>query len=313
MSELVTAFAPASIGNVGVGFDMLGLALEGVGDRVSARRVDSPGVSVEKVYGLDGEIHPYLSTDPDHNTASIAAKALWNDYGDGSGVLLNIHKGVPLQSGMGSSAASAVAATVAVNALLGTPLPAEQLLSYALVGEQYASGGLHADNVAPSLLGGMIFCPRVLLPDAIRLPVPKGVSAALIHPELQVNTAHARKKLAKGYSLEQWLSQQGYLGGFIAACASGDIDMIGKTLKDVIIEPQRASAVPCFDAVKEAAERSGALGFSLSGSGPSMFALCRDNDAQNIAMAMQQASRSLGIECQSYVSSMSAPGAYIEE
>lgn len=313
MSELVTAFAPASIGNVGVGFDMLGLALEGVGDRVSARRVDSQGVSVENVYGLDGAIHPYLSTDPDHNTASIAAKALWNDYGDGSGVLLNIHKGVPLQSGMGSSAASAVAATVAVNALLGTPLPAEQLLSYALVGEQYASGGLHADNVAPSLLGGMIFCPRVLLPDAIRLPVPKGVSVALIHPELQVNTAHARKKLAKGYSLEQWLSQQGYLGGFIAACASGDIDMIGRTLKDVIIEPQRASVVPCFDAVKEAADRSGALGFSLSGSGPSMFALCRDNDAQNIAMAMQQASRSLGIECQSYVSSMSAPGAYIEE
>ena len=313
MSELVTAFAPASIGNVGVGFDMLGLALEGVGDRVSAQRVATPGVSVENVYGLDGKIHPYLSNDPDHNTASIAAKALWNDYGDDGGVELNVYKGVPLQSGMGSSAASAVAATVAVNALLGTPLPAEQLLSYALVGEQYASGGLHADNVAPCLLGGMIFCPQVLLPEVIRLPVPKGVSAALIHPELQVNTADARKKLAKGYSLEQWISQQGYMGGFIAACASGDIDMIGKTLKDVIIEPQRSSAVPCFDAVKEAAERGGALGFSLSGSGPSMFALCRDNDAQNIAMAMQQACRAMGIDCQAYVSSMAARGAYIEE
>jgi homoserine kinase len=313
MSELVTAFAPASIGNVAVGFDMLGLALEGVGDRVSARRVATPGICVENVYGLDGEIHPYLSNDPDHNTASIAAKALWNDYGDDSGVQLNVYKGVPLQSGMGSSAASAVAATVAVNALLGTPLPAEDLLRYALVGEQYASGGLHADNVAPSLLGGMIFCPQVLLPEVIRLPVPQGVSAALIHPELQVNTADARKKLAKGYSLEQWLSQQGYMGGFIAACASGDIDMISKTLKDVIIEPQRAAAVSCFDAVKEAAERGGALGFSLSGSGPSLFALCRDNDAQNIAMAMQQACRGLGIDCQAYVSSMSAPGAYIEE
>ncbi len=183
MSELVTAFAPASIGNVAVGFDMLGLALEGVGDRVSARRVASRGVSVENVYGLDGKIHPYLSNDPDHNTASIAAKALWNDYGDDGGVELSVYKGVPLQSGMGSSAASAVAATVAVNALLGTPLPAEQLLSYALVGEQYASGGLHADNVAPSLLGGLIFSPQVLLPEVIRLPVPKGVSAALIHPE----------------------------------------------------------------------------------------------------------------------------------
>ena len=313
MSEQVTAFAPASIGNLAVGFDMLGMALEGIGDRVKARRVDAPGVRVASVYGLGGEPHPYLSTDADHNTASIAAKALWNDYGDDHGVELSVYKGVPLQSGMGSSAASAVAGVVAVNALLGTPLPVEQLLSYALVGEQYASGGLHADNVAPSLLGGMIFCPQVLLPEAVRLPVPKGVSAALVHPELQVNTAHARLKLAKGYTLEQWLSQQGYLGGFIAACASGDIDLISKTLKDVIIEPQRSAAVPCFDAVKEAAERGGALGFSLSGSGPSMFALCQDNYAKNIAVAMEQACRGLGIECQSYVSSMSAPGAHIEE
>jgi homoserine kinase len=158
-----------------------------------------------------------------------------------------------------------------------------------------------------------VFCPEVLLPDVVTLPVPQGVSAALIHPELQVNTAHARQKLAKGYSLEQWLSQQGYLGGFIAACALGDIELIGRTLQDVIIEPQRAAAVPCFSAVKEAAERNGALGFSLSGSGPSLFALCRDQDASNIATAMAQACRAMGIDCQSYVSTMSAPGAFIEE
>jgi homoserine kinase len=313
VSDSVTAFAPASIGNVAVGFDMLGLALTGIGDRVKARRIDGSGVTVANVYGIDGEPHPYLSTDPDHNTASIAAKALWNDYGDDGGVEISIYKGVPLQSGMGSSAASAVAGVVAVNELIGTPLPVEQLLNYALAGEKYASGGLHADNVAPSLIGGLVFCPQVLLPEVVRLPVPKGVSAALIHPELQVNTAHARQKLAKGYSLEQWISQQGYMGGFIAACASGDIELIGKTLKDIIIEPQRKSAVPCFDAVKEAAERGGALGFSLSGSGPSMFALCPDNYAKNIAVAMEQACRGMGIECQSYVSSMSAPGAYIEE
>jgi homoserine kinase len=313
MSDQVTAFAPASIGNLAVGFDMLGLALTGVGDRVKARRTDGPGVTVANVYAQDGEPHPYLSTDPDHNTASIAAKALWNDYGDDGGVEISVYKGVPLQSGMGSSAASAVAAAVAVNELIGTPLPVEQLLSYALAGEEYASGSMHADNVAPSLLGGMVFCPSVLLPQVVRLPVPKGVSAALIHPELQVNTAHARKKLAKGYTLDQWLSQQGYMGGFIAACASGDLDLIGKTLKDVIIEPQRKAAVPCFDAVKEAAERGGALGFSLSGSGPSMFALCPDNYAKNIAVAMEQACRGMGIDCQSYVSTMAAPGAHIEK
>ena len=307
------AFAPASIGNVAVGFDMLGLALEGVGDRVKARRREKPGVTIDTVYGLDGKPHPYLSTDPNHNTASIAAKALWNDYGDGGGIEISVYKGVPLQSGMGSSAASAVAASVAVNALLGTPLPIEALLSYALAGEQYASGSLHADNVAPSLLGGMVFCPPVLWPEVVRLPVPKGVSAALIHPELQVNTAQSRRTLAKAYSMEQWLSQQGYFGGFIAACASGDIELLGKTLKDVIIEPQRASAVPCFAAVKEAAEKSGALGFSLSGSGPSMFALCESNVAARVAIAMEQACRSFGIDCQSYVSSMAAPGAHIQE
>jgi len=312
MGEQVTAFAPASIGNLGVGFDMLGLALADVGDRVLARRQDDPGITVAHVFGLDGEPHPYLSTDPEHNTASLAARALWNDYGDQGGVALSIYKGVPLQSGMGSSAASAVAAAFAVNELLGTPVTTERLLSYALVGEQYASGGLHADNVAPSLLGGLIFCPQVLLPQTVRLPVPRGVSAVLVHPELQVNTAHARAKLAKGYSMEQWLTQQAYLGGFIAACAASDIDLIRRTLKDVIIEPQRTSAVPCFNAVKEAAERSGALGVSLSGSGPSIFALCEDNAAQNMATAMEQACRGLGFDCQSFVSPLNAPGAHLE-
>ena len=311
MNDTVTAFAPASIGNVAVGFDMLGVALAGVGDRVAARRIDEPGIRVAEVRGLNGEIHPYLSTDPDHNTASIAAKALWNDYGDRHGVEIKVFKGVPLQSGMGSSAASAVAATFAVNQLLGTPLPTGKLLSYALAGEQYASGGLHADNVAPSLLGGMIFCPNILLPETVRLPTPEGVSAVLVHPELQVNTAQARRKLAKAYTMEQWLEQQACFGGFVAACASSDIELMRKTLKDVIIEPQRKSAVSCFDAVKEAAERGGAIGCSLSGSGPSMFALIESARASNLATSMEQACRALGIDCQSWVSPLDAPGAHL--
>jgi len=311
MSESVIAFAPASIGNVGVGFDMLGLALESVGDRVAARRTDESGISIAEVRGLDGELHPNLSTDPEHNTASIAAKSLWDDHGDG-GVELKVYKGIPLQSGMGSSAASAVAAAVAVNALLKTPLAVDKLLPYALEGEKYAGGGMHIDNVAPSLLGGMILCPPVLLPDAVRIPVPDGISAVVVHPDLQVNTAQSRESLAKGYSMEQWLSQQGYLAGFIAACITGDIPLIGKTLRDVVIEPQRIAAVPCFGAVKEAAERGGALGVSLSGSGPSIFAICESSVAQNLAMAMELACRGQGIDCQSWVSSMHAPGAHVE-
>ena len=312
MSDWVTAFAPASIGNVAVGFDMLGLSLEGAGDRVLARRSDGDRVTIAEVRGLDGEIHPYLSTDPKSNTASIAAQALWDAHGDGGGIELQVHKGVPLQSGMGSSAASAVAAAVAVNALLESPLAVHDLLLFALEGEKYASGGLHADNVAPSLLGGLVLCPEVLLPDVVSLPVPQGVSAALLHPDLQVNTAQARRGLAKGYPMKQWLAQQGLLAGFIAACAASNIDLIGKTLRDVIIEPQRKENVPCFDAVKEAAMRRGALGCSLSGSGPSIFALCKDGDARNVASAMEQACRTQGIGCQSWVSPMTAPGARIE-
>lgn len=313
MSETITAFAPASIGNVAVGFDMLGLALTNVGDRVRARRTDGDNITLAEVRGLDGEIHPFLSNNADENTASIAAQALWNDHGDGGGVELKVDKGVPLQSGMGSSAASAVAAVVAVNALLETPLPKADLLTYALEGEKYASGGLHADNVAPSLLGGLILCPQVLLPEVVSLPVPRGVSAVLLHPDLQVNTAQARRRLAKSYSMAQWLEQQGLLAGFIAACAASDIDLIKKTLRDVIIEPQRSQAVPCFDAVTEAAKRSGALGCSLSGSGPSMFALCAESEARNIASAMEHACRRQGIGCQSWVSPMTAPGAHVED
>ncbi len=311
MSDVVTAFAPASIGNVAVGFDMLGLALADVGDRVSARKTDTPGVEVAEVRGIDGELHPHLSTNAEENTASIAARALWDVYGTEGGVELKVYKGVPLQSGMGSSAASAVAAVVAVNALLDKPLAVELLLPYALEGEKYASGSLHADNVAPSLLGGMIFCPQVLLPEIIRLPVPNGVSSVLVHPDLQVNTAHARKGLARGVAMKQWLSQQGYLGAFIAACASSDLSMLSKSLKDVVIEPQRTAAVSCFDVVKEAAVRSGALGFSLSGSGPSLFALCEDGKASNLATAMEQACRGQGIQCESWVSPMDAPGAHL--
>jgi homoserine kinase len=313
MSDEVTAFAPASIGNVGVGFDMLGLALGGgAGDTVIAARSESAGIAIDEVRGLDGEIHPYLSNDPLENTASIAAQALWDAAGATGGAVLKVHKGVPLQSGMGSSAASAVAAVVAVNALLDEPLDHAELLPYALEGEKYASGGLHADNVAPSLLGGLVLCPTVLLPEVVRLPVPAGVSAVLLHAELQINTAHARRGLARGYSMQQWLEQQGYLAGFIAGCMAGDVGLIGRTLRDVVIEPQRAAAVPCFDAVKEAAMRAGALGCSLSGSGPSIFALCEERRALNLASAMEQACRALGIECQSWVSALDAAGARLE-
>lgn len=309
--QTVTAFAPASIGNVAVGFDMLGLAISGVGDRVSARRSNAAGVHLEAVYGPDGRAHPELSTNADENTAGVAAGALWKEHGQG-GLELIVHKGIPLQSGMGSSAASAVAGSVAANALLDKPLPFAALLPYALKGEALASGGLHADNVAPSLLGGLVLSPPALLPDVISLDVPQGICSVLLHPELRVNTGASRRALARQYSMEQWLTQQGYLGGFVAACYRNDIALIKRCLQDVIIEPQRTAAVPCFPAVRDAALEHGALGCSLSGSGPSIFALCDDAGADELADAMAAACRSAGIECQSWVSPLTASGAHLE-
>jgi homoserine kinase len=311
-TDFVTAFAPASIGNVGVGFDMLGLAIKGAGDSVDVRRSEQPGISILEVRGIDGEIHPFLGTDPQHNTASLAAEALWKVHGDGNGLEMIVRKGVPLQSGMGSSSASAVAAVVAVNALLDDSLDTDDLLPFALEGEKYASGGLHADNVAPSLIGGLVFCPTVLLPRMYNLSVPEGVSSVLVHPEIQVNTADARRGLARGYSLEQWLQQQAYMAGFVAACERNDLELLTHSFHDVMIEPQRKDAVPCFDDVQDAAIGSGAYGCSLSGSGPSMFALCADADAANIATCMEQACRASGYECQSWISPMSSPGAHVE-
>jgi homoserine kinase len=313
MAERAAAFAPASIGNVAVGFDMLGLAIDGVGDRVEARRSKEAGISIDVVYGLDGEIHPYLPSEPGRNTASIAAQHFWALHGDGRGAALTIRKGVPLQSGMGSSAASAVAAVVAVNALIARPRPLPELLPFALEGERFASGGLHADNVAPSLLGGLVLCPAALLPETVRLPVPTGISAVILHPELQVNTAQARKSLQKHYAMDQWLEQQGFLAVFVAACAADDHDLIRRSLKDVLIEPQRTAAVPCFDGVRDAALQAGSLGCSLSGSGPSIFALVASSRAANTAMAMEQACRRQGIDCQSWISSLAAPGARVED
>lgn len=307
-----TAFAPASIGNLGVGFDMLGLAMAGVGDRVTVRRNASAGVAVTEVFGLDGEPHPYLSKDAERNTASIAAASLWRAAGAPGGLELTVHKGIPLQSGMGSSAASAVAAVVAANALLEEPLAPREVLTHALEGEKFASGGLHADNVAPSLLGGLVLCPPQLLPDYVQLKTPENIVSVVLHPNMQIDTASSRRGLARGYTMEQWLLQQGFLSAFVAACERQDVVLMRRTLLDVVIEPQRAPSVPCFAAVREAALKADAIGCSLSGSGPSIFALCPGNRSAQLVVAMEQACRSCGIGCESWVSPMNAPGARVE-
>ena len=306
-----SAFAPASIGNVGVGFDMLGLALEGVGDTVSIRRRSEEGVAVVAALDPEGRPHPELSIDAKMNTASIAAAALWRAAAAPGGLELVVRKGIPLQSGMGSSAASAVAAVVAANALLDSPFQTLELLPHALEGEKFASGGLHADNVAPSLLGGLVFCPPALLPDAVPLKAPSGLSSVLLHPDLKTDTAMARRSLSNTCTMEQWLTQQGYLAMFILACERGDHRMVAQSLRDVIIEPQRAASLPPFYYVKDAALDAGALGCSLSGSGPSIFALCENHHAAAVAEAMTNACSGTGVGCRSWISPLNSPGAEV--
>lgn len=310
--DAATAFAPASIGNVAVGFDMLGLAIAGAGDRVTVRRAVHSRIAVIEVRDPRGELHRDLPPEAERNTASIAAAALWKQHGAG-GLELVVEKGIPLESGMGSSAASAVAAVVAANALLETPLARRDLLPFALEGERYASGGLHADNAAPSLFGGLVLCPAMLLPETIPLKPPAGVSSVLLHPDLKVGTADARRALSPTCTMDQWLAQQACLAVFVAACERGDQALIRQSLHDVIIEPQRARRVPPFEAIKAAAMRHGALGCSLSGSGPSVFALAPERRAPEVAAGMEAACRGAGIACESFVSSMDAPGARLLE
>jgi homoserine kinase len=311
-NKYITAFAPASIGNVAVGFDMLGLAIKGAGDRVSVRKMSEDGLSIKEIYDQDGLPHKNLSKKSSENTASIAADALWQSKGGQGGIEMIIHKGIPLQSGMGSSAASAVAGAVAVNALLDNPLPVEELMTYALEGEKYASGGIHADNVAPSLIGGMVFCPPSFLPRTTSIEVPKGISSVLVHPDLIVNTAESRNELSDNYSMKQWLDQQGYLAGFLLGLQKIDLNLIKNSMQDVIIEPQRASSVECFNEIKEAIMNKGALGCSLSGSGPSIFALCEDHIATEIKLIMMKIFTSHNISSEGWISSLDASGAYVE-
>ncbi|MEL6869032.1 MAG: homoserine kinase [Pseudomonadota bacterium] len=313
IAQRVRAFAPASIGNLGVGFDVLGLAISGAGDWVTAERSDEAGVVITSISGDEiGADATQLSTQTQSNTAGIAAQALWAECGGTAGLRLALRKGTPLGSGMGSSAASAVAGAMAANALLPEPLPAHELLEYAMLGEAFASKARHADNVAPSLLGGLVLCPVGRLPKVTVLPVPDGVRSVIVHPHLRVNTSAARAVLGDSLPVGLAVQQTGLLANFIHACHTGDIALLGESLADVIIEPQRASLVSGFTEVKAAAQRSGALGCSLSGSGPSVFSLARSADAQQVASAMQSAFAAHGIQSDAWVSSMHAPGATIE-
>jgi homoserine kinase len=310
----VTAFAPATVSNVACGFDVLGFALASPGDEVTARVVaagasGAAGVSIDDITGDDGR----LPREAARNTAGVAAQALLTALGERRSVALTIRKGLPLASGLGGSAASAAAAVVAVDALFELHASIETLVACALEGERLGAGSAHADNIAPALCGGFVLVRRPNPPDIIRLPVPAGLTAVVVHPDLEIETASARALLGDTVPLADAIRQWANLGALVDGLHRGDFAQIARSLEDTIAEPRRALLVPGLAAIKRAAIEAGALGCSLSGSGPSLFALCRSAaDADRVALAMTASVRAeIGGEPQTYVSSIAPHGARV--
>jgi homoserine kinase len=298
-----TAFSPASVGNVAVGYDLLGHVIEGPGDRVTARRHEGRGVVIEAITGMVTD----LPLSAESNTAGLAALSLLESAGADFGVTLTIEKGIPLGSGLGGSAASATAAAVAANALLDAPLNPEALYPHALAGEAVASGSIHGDNVGPQLLGGLVMAT----PDRlVRVPVPDGLHAVVVHPDHRIDTRDARRVLDRPFAIDTIVAQQTRLALVLAGCYGNDIELIREGLSDVLVEPHRASLIPGFDAVKRAALDAGALGASISGAGPSVFAWFQDQSAAASAVeGMVKAFASHGFETTAYVSPVDVAGA----
>lgn len=304
-----TAFAPASTSNLAVGFDLLGHPVGPAGDRVTVTRRAAPGVVMGAVSGCAGP----LPADPAANTAGVAVMRLLADHAPELGVEVAIEKGIPLGSGMGGSAASAVAAVVAANALLPAPLGLEALFPYALQGEAIASGAVHGDNAAPSLFGGLVLVRSADPLDLVRLPAPPSLRCAMVLPRQRLDTREGRAVLPGTVPLHDLILQTANLAGVIAGCFTGDLALIGRSMADVVVEPHRAPLIPGFGGVKRAAMEAGALGCSISGGGPSVFAWCDgDASAEAVRAAMVAAFAASGVEAAGWTCEVGGPGARLE-
>ncbi len=283
----IKIFAPASVANVAVGFDILGFALEKPGDEIIVREGKKPGLHITEIQGAGGRL-PY---DILKNTAGYAAYRLLEHLGETERPLeMEIHKKMPFGSGLGSSAASAAGGVFAVNEFLKTGLSKYDILRFAVEGEQIADGAYHADNVAPSLLGGMILIRDNETLDIKKLHIPQGLHVAVIYPHVEVLTRESRSILKQEVNFQQVIKQSGNLAAFVAAMYTSDFGLISRSLSDILVEPQRAHLIPSFYDMKEKALKAGALGFSISGAGPSMFALC---DNSSIAESVVEAAKIL--------------------
>jgi homoserine kinase len=308
MPREVSVFAPATVSNVACGFDIMGFAINDPGDVVSVRKVEKPGVQLINISGDSGR----LPREPSKNTASIAVIELLKRLNVTDGIEIELQKNMPLGSGLGSSAASAVAAVLAANTLFDSQLSREELLPFVLEAEKVACGTAHADNAAPSLLGGFILVRSYNPLETVSLHVPDELICAVLHPVLEIQTEHARNILPDKVLLKDAVSQLGNVGGLVAGLLINDYKLIGRSLHDVIAEPVRSKLIPGFSEIKKAAINSGALGCSISGSGPSIFALSRTrNTADKVGQMMKEACDAKGIDNTIYISEVNKEGARI--
>jgi homoserine kinase len=303
----IRVFAPATVANIGPGFDVLGLALSSPGDLLDAELADAPGVEMVEVTGDGGR----LSRDSTKNVAGLAAADVLRRAGSVKGLRLWLHKQMPFASGLGSSGASSAAGAFAANELLGRPLQPRDVVISAMEGEREASGTPHADNVAPSVMGGIVLIRSYEPFEVLSLPVPPDLHVSVVYPHCEVSTAAARRLVReRAFAINEIVPNLGNIGAFVAALTRGDLALLGRAIEDQLVEPLRAPLIPGFAAVKAAALSAGALGCSIAGSGPSMFAFAGSLDsATSIGAAMQTAFQAAGLNSNVFVGKVSAEGA----
>jgi len=309
MKDSIKVFAPATVANVVCGFDVLGFAVNAPGDEVVMRRTDQPGIRIKKITGDDGR----LPLDAAKNTVSASVKHYLDHIGQPDlGIEIELHKKMPIGSGLGSSSASTVAGLFAVNSLLNNPLTQKELVPFAMKGEELACGYGHADNVAPALLGGFVLIRSYEPLDMIRLPHPENLYCAIVFPEVDVPTRDARQMIRQKVFLKDAVIQWGNIAGLVSGLFLKDIDLIGRSMKDILVEPVRSILIPDFYKMREMAMESSAVSFGISGSGPSVFAFAKtEADASFITQKIVSHLKGLGISSQHYVSPINDKGPII--
>jgi len=304
--ESIRVFAPATVANVVCGYDVIGFAVNEPGDEVILRLVDRPGIRITKITGDKGK----LPLDPARNTVGVSVQHYLEaiDMPD-AGIEIELHKKMPIGSGLGSSSASTVAGLFALNELLGRKLTSSDLLPYAMKGEEIACGAGHADNVAPALMGGFVLIRSYEPLDLIRLPHPPGLHCAIVFPDVDVPTKDARQMIRGKVLLKDAVTQWGNIAGLVSGLCMQDIDLIGRSMKDIIVEPTRSILIPGFENLRQIAHENGAVSFGISGSGPSVFSFTRDKETScRITKALQGHLNGLGVQSLSFTSEINSEG-----